>query len=84
MSIKAGASPENAVEFTHQQPNRESMIKVLKRYPPKGSEPVEHTCTNCKSELQLVPRIDAEFHSDQRDGDYWKFTCPVCNHTQYI
>lgn len=36
------------------------------------------TCNNCKSVLEFK-RSEAMYTSDQRDGDFLRVVCPVCN-----
>ncbi len=55
------------------------MIKVLERKELPGKQPVIQHCSRCKSTLEMIPEKDCKYRSDQRGGDYWQYTCPVCN-----
>lgn len=52
-------------------------IEVLKRGVTEDEKVYEAVCFSCKSHLRFK-RSDAEYVSDQRDGDYLKINCPVC------
>ena len=51
--------------------------EVLKRGITEDEKVYDATCMKCKSLLRFK-RADAEYVSDQRDGDYLKINCPVC------
>lgn len=51
-------------------------IKIIQRNEPKKQEK-ECTCSKCSSVL-LVAKEDTTYVSDQRDGDFWSYVCPVC------
>lgn len=40
----------------------------------------EVECSNCKT-LYEVKRNELKYHSDQLDGNYYSFTCSVCDAT---
>jgi RNase P subunit RPR2 len=46
-----------------------------------GSRPEDKeyraSCRNCKSEVEFR-RNEAEYISDQRDGDFLSVRCPIC------
>jgi transcription elongation factor Elf1 len=43
----------------------------------------EFTCQDCDSVLQ-VETADLTPAPDSRDGDAYKFTCPVCSHVNWV
>jgi hypothetical protein len=43
----------------------------------------EVDCANCSSKLEVVA-ADLSFVADQRDGDAYKLTCPVCEHENWL
>lgn len=53
-------------------------IKVIRRGVVKESIPRTTDCTICHSELEFVPS-EVKRVFDQRDGDFYQFSCPVCN-----
>jgi RNase P subunit RPR2 len=59
------------------------MIEVLR----KGEKPEDRTysaaCGNCKSLLRFK-RSEAEYVSDQRDGDAVTIECPVCKSKVFV
>lgn len=53
------------------------MILITKRGTPPEQLVHDATCTHCKTEYEFT-RDEAEYISDQRDGDCLKTSCPVC------
>ena len=53
----------------------------------KGKKPEEKIyqgkCLNCYSVVQASPS-DGRVTSDQRDGNFFTFNCPNCNHNMHI
>ena len=58
-------------------------IEIIKRGTLPEEKKTEYTCNRCASVLG-VARKDTTYVHDQRDGDFWKFQCPVCEETGYI
>lgn len=50
-------------------------IRIV-REPPEDT-PKQTTCSTCKSTLEYTS-ADVKHNSDQRDGDFDTFNCPVC------
>ena len=52
-------------------------IEVIREGTPPENVSITFGCRACDSELKAT-RGDGELVSDQRDGDYIKYVCPVC------
>lgn len=52
-------------------------IEIIKRGTPPGERRYTATCRNCSTEFSFLPH-DATKQFDQRDGDYFVISCPVC------
>lgn len=39
--------------------------------------PLRGECSHCHTVVEFLP-LEAEHVSDQRDGDFYKVTCPTC------
>ena len=57
-------------------------IEVLERGSPPSEKVYETHCNGCHSKLRFK-RSDAQFTSDQRDGDFLSIACPVCGRNVY-
>lgn len=53
-------------------------MRIIERGTPPSEQPVEFRCCNCKTIFECM-KGEIERVSDQRDGDFWKSTCPVCH-----
>jgi RNase P subunit RPR2 len=52
-------------------------MKILRNAIEHESQTKEVTCTSCTSLLEITGK-DVTLSFDQRDRDYFSFTCPVC------
>lgn len=52
-------------------------MEIVKRGQLPGDEVHECTCRNCRSVLRFKAGDVARVF-DQRDGDFYRFKCPVC------
>ena len=52
-------------------------MRIIKKGEVPGTKPVECRCGNCRTLFEFLPS-EAQFISDQRDGDAYKIGCPVC------
>lgn len=62
---------------------RKMAIEIIKRglLPDQRTYTVEcHYCTT----IFKCQRSDGKLYYDQRDGDYFEITCPLCKHTVYV
>lgn len=55
-------------------------MEIIKRGVDPKTKPLSGTCRNCMTEITFLP-VEAEYVSDQRDGDFYKIKCPVCADT---
>lgn len=55
-------------------------MKIIERGTDPQSTPIRATCNHCKTVFEFHP-IEAEYTSDQRDGNFYLIGCPVCKHT---
>ncbi len=53
-------------------------MKILKRGLPPEERSIKASCNNCKTVVSFKP-LEAQYVPDQRDGDYLRIGCPVCN-----
>lgn len=53
-------------------------VKIVRRGRLPQEIEYQADCYGCKT-LFTFAGVDAKFHSDQRDGDYYEIKCPVCN-----
>lgn len=58
-------------------------IEVIRRGNLPENDQFDVKCNHCKSEIRFL-RSDARLTSDQRDGDFLKVDCPVCNHAVHV
>lgn len=54
------------------------MPKIIKQGSLPDHEVIETTCGNCKTIFTFTV-IEADAVYDQRDGDYFKISCPFCS-----
>lgn len=59
------------------------MVEIIRRGVIPGERVREATCPNCKT-LFSFKEMEAEYSSDQRDGDSFKIACPVCSRACWI
>ncbi len=52
-------------------------MKIIKHGKPPGNQKHTVKCDNCKTKIELLTS-EAERVSDPRDGDYYRYKCPVC------
>lgn len=52
-------------------------MKIISKGTDPATVPLYATCNKCKTQIEFLPH-EAKFRSDQRDGDYYTITCPVC------
>lgn len=53
------------------------MIKIIERGIKPDDKEYRTSCSRCKTVFEFV-RSEAEYVSDQRDGDALVIECPVC------
>ena len=53
-------------------------IEVIKEGRRKEEVRIEFTCNHCHARLRAAMK-DGQYTSDQRDGDYVRFVCPMCD-----
>ena len=52
-------------------------MKIIRRGKKPEEKKAQGTCHRCNS-LVEVEASECKRHSDQREGDYYSFDCPVC------
>lgn len=52
-------------------------MRIIEKGEVPGTKPIECRCQKCKTLFEFLP-FEAQFVSDQRDGDAYKIACPVC------
>ena len=52
-------------------------MRVIEKGIPKQDRPITATCRHCESKIEFRPSEVERVH-DQRDGDFYRFDCPVC------
>lgn len=52
-------------------------MKVIKRGKKPEDKSYKVTCDYCQT-IFIFKRKEAEWHGDQRDGDYLSIRCPIC------
>ena len=52
-------------------------IEIIKRGTPPGDRRRQVSCQGCHSILSVTAK-DGVFVFDFRDGDFYRFKCPVC------
>lgn len=55
-------------------------ITILHRGVVPDTIPIEVTCHKCRTVFSFL-KTDAVYQADQRDGDYYRIDCPVCQAT---
>jgi hypothetical protein len=60
-------------------------MKIIKAGKLPQNQTYKTSCANCKTEFEFE-KGEAEFVSDQRDGDYLKVPCPLpgCGKISYV
>jgi len=58
-------------------------IEILTKGTPKSEIKYELRCHDCGT-VFTCQKIDMQFHSDQRDGDYTTINCPICSKKVYF
>ncbi len=58
-------------------------MKVIKQGKLPGDKEYRTTCRNCKTEFSFVAK-EANYVSDQRDGDCLQVSCPLCKLFIYV
>lgn len=82
-SLRAGA--EDAGLLTASEAGLLHTMKIIK----EGNLPSERkftaTCSNCKCHFEFLAK-EAEYRSDQRDGDFYEVKCPQsgCGRANYV
>lgn len=56
-------------------------MEIIKRGKHPDEQKYDGTCRNCKTEVRFK-KSEAEYVSDQRDGDFLRVRCPLCS--EYI
>lgn len=54
-------------------------VKIIVRGDDKAARPIRTTCRECKTVFEFL-KTDARYVNDQRDGDFYHISCPVCGH----
>jgi hypothetical protein len=54
-------------------------VKIIHRGEDPATQPVLAQCSRCGTQIEFMPS-EAQFVSDQRDGDFYRIGCPICNH----
>lgn len=52
-------------------------MKIISRGTPPETKPVRFECRKCKTVFETT-QAEVRRVSDQRDGDFWQHTCPIC------
>ena len=55
-----------------------AMMEIIKKGRLPEEEIFEGDCHNCKTEFRCK-RCEGTYESYQRDGDFLRVTCPLCN-----
>lgn len=55
-------------------------MKIIQRGANPAAEPIRATCRKCQTIFEFHP-LEAKYSADQRDGDFYSITCPVCSQT---
>jgi uncharacterized protein with PIN domain len=58
-------------------------VKIIRNALTEGPQTKTTKCSGCRSELE-VSAEDVTFVSDQRDGDAFKYQCPVCKTVTWL
>jgi len=53
------------------------MVTIIKPGIDPATVVIDGRCTHCGCEFTFLPK-EAEYQSDQRDGDFYKIKCPTC------
>lgn len=53
------------------------MVRIIKEGREPDTKPVVATCSRCSTVFEFFPP-EAQYVSDQRDGDFYSIDCPVC------
>jgi len=59
-------------------------IKIIKDGRKPEDIPAQFGCNNCKAKLEATSKDAGRRQDDQRDGSYFIFTCPTCQHEIYV
>jgi hypothetical protein len=59
------------------------VVEIIKRGKLPGNQVHECTCRDCKTVFRFK-EAEAEYVSDQRDGNALKISCPVCSRACWI
>jgi hypothetical protein len=59
------------------------MVEIIKRGEIPGERVRECTCNRCQT-IFSFKEFEAQYSSDQRDGDALKIACPVCNQPCWV
>lgn len=52
-------------------------MKIIQQGKNPNEKVYRATCRNCSTEIEFE-RHEANYHHDQRDGDYLSVPCPTC------
>lgn len=52
-------------------------MKIIYRGVDPEDRLIQAECINCKTRVEFTPP-EAEYVSDQREGDFYRVACPVC------
>lgn len=52
-------------------------MRIVKHGTAPGDHKLKAKCPNCGTVIEFM-QAEAEYVSDQRDGDYLRIKCPVC------
>jgi hypothetical protein len=55
-------------------------MKVIHQGNNPATVPLQCTCGQCRSVIEFLP-FEAKRTFDQREGDFYSITCPVCQFT---
>lgn len=57
-------------------------IKIIRHGELPEEKIYSGTCHHCNTEVELT-KMDGEYVSDQRDGSFIRYECPLCKRTAY-
>ncbi len=52
-------------------------MKIISKGVDPATVPIMASCNKCKTTVEFMP-AEAQYTSDQRDGDFYTVDCPVC------
>lgn len=59
------------------------MVKIIERGQEPELQPMRCRCNHCRTLFEFTA-LEAQYVSDQRDGDAYKVGCPVCKRDCWV